>query len=370
MKSKKKIICIANDFWANSDEEWGFNLMKQNGYQVELWRIGELMGFTVFESLQFEYPVKHFKTHRELYFCIARQKMKDTLFLRFYGCESLHLGMAEICLLGGKYYVIDFSATNILKHSMLYEKKIKSTKRHWMDYFLPAYSFLGSRHNLLSVKSSYQIEHGNNVYLHTYDYDVFLRQKRCASQAVSAEKPYILFIDQNFFDHKDLKNGKVKKWIPDEEQFIAEMRRFLEQVEAQFDMPVVVSAHPITAGRIKEIYGERKIVYGDTCGYTKNAELVISCCSGAIGFAVMHGKPILLYNNFQLRRSMFYMDMQMPKARVLKAKIVDISRDPEEMDLKQYVTKPDYKEYMEYLTADVNDERLFMDVVVQYLNTL
>lgn len=370
---RKKIIGIANDFWVDSDEKWGLNLFHQNGYEIEIWRVGAItLNFSIFEKLNFSYPVIQIKTWKEYYLRLIRQNMKDTIFI-FYGRHvSLNPSMAEICLLGGKYCVVEWTSANNTRYAILNEKRIRNTEKHWMDRFMPAYSFLGSKHNVSAMNSNFQIKHGNNIYLHTYDYDVFLKSKRNkrADRDMESMEPYILLIDQNFLDHKDQQNGAMKKWIPNEEQYIREMRYFLKKIEEQFKLPVVVAAHPVTCKRIKEIYGDRKIVYGDTCGYTANAELVISSSSGAMGFAVMYKKPLLLYNNFQLKRNFFYMELQMPKARILNAKIVNISRNLDEIDFRKYVTEPNYKKYMEYLTADADREDLFMDVVLQYLNTL
>lgn len=370
---REKIICIANDFWVDSDEKWGLNLFHKNGYDIEVWRVGAItQNFSIFENLDFQYPIKSIRTWKEYYSLIIKQNMKKTIFL-FYGRHvSLNTSMATICLLGGKYCVVEWSSANNTRCAILNEKKVRSVEKHWMDHFLPTYSFLGSRHNMLTMNSNYQIKHGNNIYLHTYDYDFFLKNKLNENicQDMAMKQPYILFIDQNFFDHKDQKNASMKKWIPNEEQFIFEMRRFLDEVERQFHLPVVISAHPVTCKRIKEIYGNRQIVYGNTCGYIANAELVISSSSGAMGFAVMQKKPLLLYNNYQLKRSFFYMELQMPKARILNAKIIDISNDLQDIDFKEYVTDTDYDEYIEYLTADVNQKELFMETVLQYLNTI
>jgi hypothetical protein len=368
---KKKIIFIANDFWLDSDEKWGINLFKENGYEVELWRIGAItLNFSVFEELKFTCTLRNIKTWKEYYRLIIRQKIKQTIFLFFGSYSSLHISMAIIRILGGKYCIVDFGSANNTRNAILTEKRIYGTEKHWMDFFMPNYSFLGSRHNISSMNSRYQINHGNNIYLHTYDYDVFLKNKHYGSNIIDIKQPYILFIDQNFFDHKDQINASMKKWIPNEDIFIEEMRRFLEEVERQFEMPIVVAAHPVTSKKIKEIYGNRQIVYGNTCAYTANAEMVISSSSGAMGYAVIYQKPILLYNNYQLRRNFFYMELQMPKARLLNAPIVDISTDLSDVKLKEYVTKTDNNKYMEYLTDDINNNELFMNTVLRYLNTL
>lgn len=368
-----KIVCIANDFWVDSDEKWGLNLLRENGYELELWRVGGVtLNFSIFEKLEFRYPVKTIKTWQEYYFLLMHQHMKKTIFL-FYGRHvSLNPSMAVICLLGGKYCVIEWTSANNTRYAILNERKVRGIEKHWMDHFLPTYSFLGSKHNMLTMNSNFQIQHGNNVFLHTYDYDVFLKNKYYGNTGLDIDitQPYILFIDQNFFDHKEQVNLSLKKWIPDEAQFILEMKRFLDEVERQFQIPVVIAAHPVTCKRIKEIYGDRQIVYGNTCGYTANAEFVITSSSGAVGFAVMYKKPLLLYNNYQLKRNFFYMELQMPKARILNARIVNISNGVNSVDLKEYITDPNGKEYLEYITADAGNTELFMVTVLRYLNTL
>lgn len=370
---KKKIVCIANDCWKDSDEKWGLNLFKQNGYKVEIWRVGKItQNFDIFEEISFPLPNRIIKTWKEFYGSILRQNIKNTIFI-YYGRDiSMNYSMALVKILGGKYCTIDFTSANNTRSAIIIEKKVLQTKRHWMDYFMPTYSFLGSKHNLLTMNSKFQVENGNNIYLHTYDYDVYLKHKMEKKNLLLEEnkQPYILFIDQNFFDHKDQKNANMKKWIPDEKQFIVEMQRFLDEIEKQLGLPIIVSAHPVTCKTIYEIYGDRQIVYGNTCGYAENAELVICSSSGAMGFAVMYKKPLLLYNNYQLKRSFFYLELQMPKARLLGAKIVNISKNVKNINLKEFVTEPVYEQYIEYVTSDENQTQLFMDVVLKYVNTL
>lgn len=364
---RKKVICISYDYWPDSYEKWGFSIFERNGYKVEPWRIGTFCAnLKIMENMPFE--VKDINSWVEYYISITKN-IRNAIFLFWAYDESLYKSMALIHSLGGKYCIIDWSSMNNNKNTMLHEKLIRRTQTHWMDKFLPDYSFLGSRHHTITINSVYQLEKGNNVYLHSYDYDVYMKDKK-RQEKIEVDEPYILFIDQNLLDHKDQINGNFKKWIPNEDVYIKEMNNFLNELEKQFELPIIVAAHPVKCKRRQEIYGERKIV-NDTCKYVSSAELVVSFCSGAIGFAVAYKKPMIIFNSYQMRRSLFYSAYQMPKARLLNARIVDISQELDKIKLQDYLTNPaNYNLYMEYMTASENEKVSFMESVMHYIKKL
>lgn len=369
----KKIIFVASIFapaWRLT--EWA-DLYQENGYEIEFWEVGMIWGLKIFNEPYDQYVYKRIETLKQLYISVLKQKNKKTIFL-FMSTETIfNFCQALICILGGKYCVIDFVSANTCRRDILLEKKIKMTEKHWMDHFLPAYSFLGSRHHIYTIRSNYQLENGKNIYVHSIDFDEYLKNRKYkTAENEDQSGPYILFVDQNFFDHSDQVNFcNNQKWINDEETFIEEMHNFLDEVEKQFSLKVVVAAHPSKAARIKELYNGREIVYGNTCGYIKNAEYVIACCSGAIGYAVLYRKKMLIYTSNIIKRSMFYMEYQLPKARILKAKLINISRNINQYKLEDYLTDVSkYDDYIEYLTGDIESEDLLKDVILKYIKTL
>ena len=370
MKSKR-LICIANDIWENSDAMWGFNTFRKNGYSVEIWRVGAItIGTKIWTSPQFSYPVMTIKSKKEMRKKIISASIDKPMYLfyisgkQYFDCEK-----ALIKLLGGKYCNISIGPLGS-KYNHLQLKEIMNREHHWMDKFPATYNFLAAEIHKCSLHSKYEIENGNNVMIHTYDFDCYLRNENTICQPKSCEE-YILFYDQNFLEHKDITNFGIKKWIANENIYIKEINNFLLKVEREYGLPIVIAAHPTaTNSDLKKVYGSREIIYGNTCGYTKNAKFVITCMSGAINYAVLYKKPILFWSCYQLKNTDLYLEWQCVKCKILKGKILDISSEWTEK-IECYLTNPNnYEAFIKYITSNLSEKRLFFDIVVDYLNKL
>lgn len=368
----KKIIIVTNDIWDNSDEMWGFNIFAENGFHIEIWRVGALIiGTKIWEKPKTQYKIYTIKNNRELRQMILKRIWMKPIYL-FYiaGSQYLNRARAFIKLTGGCYCNVSIGPLGSRSNHIQLEETLK-VEHHWMDRFLPKYNFLGSDIHKCSLHSKYEIEHANNIMIHIYDYDCYLRTELMPDEK-DIENNYILFYDQNFLEHKDITNYGIKKWIPNERVYIEEIKKFLRKVEMEFSLPIVIAAHPTgKKSDLRKIYGDRKIVYDKTCLYTKNAKFVIACMSGAINFAVLYNKPILFWNCYQLKNSYLYYDWQCIKCRILNGRILDISKSLDQADLKTYLTNPkNYKDFMEYITSNRKEKRLFFEIVVEYLNKI
>lgn len=371
----KKIVFISSVFSSVMEVQRMYELFTRNEFEIELWEASGL--FNIIEWVEINAKCKHIRIRTNYQLCslIIRQKIRNTVFIYFNdGGDTFNLSQILISILNGKYCVVDFGSTNTSRTNILMEKHIKNKQKNVMDFFSPVYSFLGSRHTVTSMKSHYQISNGNNVYVHTRDFDDYIRvlQHKNTEMDILSE-PYILMIDQNFFDHPDQVNwGTSEKWIHNEELFIKEIHKFLDEIENIFSMKVVIAAHPRKAKRIEELYNGRKIIYGNTAGYIKDAEFVIACCSGAIGYAVLFRKKILMYTNDQIKRSSFYLEYQLPKARLLNvSNIVNISRNIEKIRFEDCMTDPSqYDEYTEYMTDDIESREFVLDIVLKYIKKI
>ena len=368
MKSRR-IICIVNDIWENSDEVWGFNTFRENGYCVEIWRVGALtIGTKIWEKPQFSYPVITIESKKELDSKILKMSLYKPIYL-FYFSESKYFDKekALIKLLGGKYCNVSIGPLGS-RDNHLQLREVMSRKRHWMDNFLATYNFLAAEIHKCGLHSKFEAEYENNIMIHTYDYDYYLRNQNSKSKC---GKEYILFYDQNFLEHKDIINYGIKRRITNEKVYIKEISNLLLKIEMEYGLPVVIAAHPTSKNaNLKKIYGSREIIYGKTCEYTKNAKWVVTCASGAINYAVLYKKPILFWTCYQIKNSDIYFEWQCIRCNILKAKILDIS-DNLKGNIQNYLTNPDnYEKFMNYITSNPNEKRLFFDIVVGYLNKM
>jgi len=365
----KKIIVISNDIWENSDETWGFDTFSKNGYHVEIWRVGALTSCTkIWTTPHFDYPVITIKSYRELIRRILTMSIHKPMYL-FYIAGEQHLDKekALIRIMGGQYCNVSIGPLGS-RNNHLRLKEVSRTEHHWMDWFPAKYNFLGAEIHKCGLHSKYEIEKGNNIMLHIYDYDCYLRNQKFELKE-DDPKEYILYYDQNFLEHKDITNFGLRKWIPNEKVYISEIQGFLDDIEKYFKLPIVIAAHPTAAqSDLKKIYGDRKIVYGNTCGYTKNSKFVIAFTSGAINYAVLYKKPILFWTCYQLKNTDLYLEWQCVKCSILKGRILNISSKSNK-NYEDYLTNPqNYEKFLGYITADKNENRLFFDIVVDYLN--
>lgn len=367
MKPKKKIICIANDVWKDSDELWGFNTFLKHGFDVEIWKVGEItIGTKIWEKTYFHINAVKIHSWKQLYFMLWRQNMRKTIFL-FYSSEScLDKAKMMIKIFRGKYCVVNW-APAMNKTQLLQEKRIKGVPYHWMDVFPSSYNFLGTELHKGTLHSNYEATKANNIVIHTFNYEYYLLNEKAK---IRIDDDYILFLDQNLISHKDQVNFGINNWISKPEVYIEELKKFLDYIEVYYQKPVIVAAHPTAALSINKIYGDRKIVFGQSCNYVKYAKFVIAFSSGSLDFAILYRKPVLFWNCDQLKKTYLYTEHQTPKVKKLHGKILNISKAYEGECIDDYLIGIDhFDEYMQYITANKGKE-LFFDIVVKYLKKI
>lgn len=363
----KKMIIIVDDIWEDSNQVWGFDLFAENGFLLEIWRVGSLtIGTKIWEKPSEKYKTFTIQNMMDMRKKIVARSMQRPLYM-FYitGRSYFDEEKVLIKLLGGQYCNVSIAPLGSRSNCIRYQE-VKATSKHWMDRFPAKYNFLGADIHKCALHSNREMESDRNVIIHIYDYDCYIKNQNIETDI---DYRYILFFDQNFLEHKDQVNFDVRKWIPNEKKYIQQMEIFLEKIEKDFNLPIVVAAHPTAKKEdLKRIYGNRKIVSGNTCGYTKKADFVITFNSGAINYAVLYKKPILIWTCDQLKNTDLYLNWQHIKAKRLKARMLDISKDVTNINISDYLTNPcNYEEFLKFITGNINENRTFFEIVVDYL---
>ncbi len=363
---RKKIICIANDTWADSDEKWGFNRMITAGFQVEIWKIGAItIGTKVWDPQPYRIPSVKMKTWKQFYRILLSQDMGKTKFFFFNRYDCLNYAKMIIRIMGGEYYNITINSVVSRSYFENY-KKVYEKKFHYMDLFPATYNFLPSEMNKGDLQSSHEAKKKNNIVLHTYNYDCYILTEKHQEENI-IENEYILFMDQNLLKHKDLVNFQVGSFVKDEERYVREINVFLNYLETYYGKEVVIAAHPTADEKTTAVYGNRRVVYGNSCQYVKYADVVVSFASSSIDFAVLYDIPILFYFNEDLKDGFLYKDFFLPKVKALKAKVLNISRLGNGVDLDRFLADTkNYGGYLPYITSHKTD-RLFIDSVMEYI---
>ena len=85
------------------------------------------------------------------------------------------------------------------------------------------------------------------------------------------------------------------------DNYYRSLRSLFDRIENELGLKVVIAGHPRADYQpFGNVFGDRKIFYGDTADLVTKSRLVLAHFSTAIGFAVMFRKPIMLLTSHEL----------------------------------------------------------------------
>jgi hypothetical protein len=132
-----------------------------------------------------------------------------------------------------------------------------------------------------------------SLFAHSMDYDNFLRSKHHDNYNIDTQQKQAVFLDQFLPFHPGFKEKRGREWI-DPEHYFDCLDHLFNKIEEQLKLDVVILAHPRADYFGKEhYYRSRKVVYGNTVDFVKNAKLVITHQSVATSYAILFDCPIL-----------------------------------------------------------------------------
>jgi hypothetical protein len=132
---------------------------------------------------------------------------------------------------------------------------------------------------------------------------------------------YFVFLDINLYKHEDeIFSGSKSNQQFKSEIYVNKLNKFFSKIEKQFNISVIIAAHPKSNYK-KETFNGRKIIKNDTVSLVQNSKLVISHHSTSISYAVLNLKPIVFiyddnikqdFNNVYLTTLAFADYLNMP----------------------------------------------------------
>ena len=130
---------------------------------------------------------------------------------------------------------------------------------------------------------------------HVMDYDLYLEELARPKEPQNIA----VFIDQNIGFHPDAESMGIRRFTP--EYFYACLRRFFDAIETDLKLEVVIAAHPrADYSETPGLFGNRRIVHGQTTSLIRNGKLAIASYSTAILQAIAFRTPVLFYASREL----------------------------------------------------------------------
>lgn len=239
-----------------------------------------------------------------------------------------------------KESIIFWMRDNYLKKHLQYATENEKKKFFWKENLLTRkiYSYLEYQHvkfdYLLGAKNYFPEAAKHFVNIHNLKYDEYLKSEE---EEKVVEYKYILFMDAGLA-HLPGVSGQVNSI--NKKEYLENMNRLFERIETEYNLPVVIAAHPKSGYKENDFNG-RKIILYKTPALLKHAEFVLAHYSTSLIDLVLQKKPVVfLYSeDYMNSPSQTILITASEYAKALNASLIDIKKDETikvEFDEKAY----------------------------------
>ena len=200
------------------------------------------------------------------------------------------------------------------------------------------------------------------IQAHSFDYE---RWRTLPSCSFINEDKYALFLDEDIAYHPDYARFGIKPPVK-ETSYYSAINRFFDEYERHTGIPVYVAVHPRAQySKRPQLWGNRKLLHGQTPEAVNGASQIFIHFSTAISFAILAEKPLTHLVSNELLRS--FMGRQIiGVSQFLNTPLLNIDYDLQEntavnlshIDIAQY-----RKFKMLYLKADDSVETTLWEII-------
>ncbi len=347
------------------------------GLQVEHWDMSPYFypGMQIVDTIQTDYSFR-FSTLKDLQSRLQSIDLSHTLFIveAFDRWPNRHF--FRLLSDNGCYMIrMELYSTATLDELPLWRKILASTPRQialgiWHKVQQKLYDYYKRIHKIngynLSIRSGGK--QPADVYINHPDWEAYQQALQSASSEASQQKN-VVFLDEFFPRHPDCQYF-LKQTPGDAQTYRDSLNRFFDRVEKQYDVKIIIAAHP-KAEYAPDTFGGREIVKYRTVDLVRDAEWVIMHSSAAFSFVVMFNKPLMLITTNGYTRTRAQYRHLLRLSRLTGLCPIDIDQPNQEIVPAQHIPKEIRNRYIyEYLTSPGIENRQTIDILFETLTTL
>ena len=144
------------------------------------------------------------------------------------------------------------------------------------------------------------------------------------------------------------------------EQYYPSLCRFLDYVEEELELEVVIAAHPKSNHvDYPEYFGKRRVLRDQTLHLIKKSKLVISHASTALIYVILEKKPLLFLTSAEYGTDLSYSKFLEMMAHSLGTSLINIDEEPYSINWEKELTVNEavYLKYRhQYIKKEGSDE--------------
>lgn len=202
------------------------------------------------------------------------------------------------------------------------------------------------------------------IKINSNDYDNILMSEKI-QQVVNCN--YILFLDEYLPLHPDTLLFGIKNVSP--EQYYPELNAYFDHVEKQFNMPVIISAHPKAIRyKTEDFFNGRSVYFNKTLELTKYADFVLAHDTTSINYPIIFEKKLHFITSEKICKEINEVHKNTINfAQYLKCNMQWFDKN-EFVNLVEEIPEEEYKKYKyQFQTSYETENALTKDVFIDFL---
>ena len=403
MKIEKVIYFIRSNFCQRDFKRFGIEIMKNNGFLVEIWDLTPFLNPEAYKTLEVPDPIDYQKSNCRLfikkeeavneiknlkqdaiiismmvfdyktYFLYRELSKKDILYSLVYtNAIPMYKNVSGSYSFFNRCRLIHFlKKIRELNLGKIKKNIFRKIPFNWLMIQLPAFIFAGGSQSIVNYPSPIGLR-TKVIWGHTLDYDLYLKDLQQTSKNELASKKYIVFIDAYMPFHPDYIHMNIKPPIAPEIYYQA-MCKFFYKVEKETGLKVIIAAHPRSKYEEHPDYFDgRKVIRGKTMELVRDSEFVLMHSSTSLNFAVLYHKPVLFLTLVKMEQSKVFTDYIRMVSSELNKGFITIDSDYKiDWDKELKIDEEAYANYKEkYIKRRNTKEEFFWQIVADEIKKL
>ncbi len=378
-KRKKILFFVESTFNQRDYKRFGFEILRARGFEVIVWDFTPLLrkkfyNFSIpSDSSSIKYKYHEIIADKSDFYRLSLQLNNNIIAIMLFGLRAntkfifdqlvnnqVLFGFCQLGLIPTRPRKLIEKIFSLIENPKLLLSKSRSFFQIGVNNSIYSNFIITGGRGASQYNKYPKNNHTKIIKTHTLDYDLYINDKSKGSVPIVHDK-YAVFLDEFVPFHPDYLHMDIK---PDcsFEDYYPDINRMFNKVESEYNLKVVIAAHPSSDYNKKENpFNKRICIRDETINLVKYSDLVIIHASTAINFAILYNKPILFITSHKYS-SRFNKIIQFTSS-VFRKTAINIGKSSLDFDLDMKVDKSLYKSYKErFIKAPGTPEKTVWDI--------
>ena len=245
-----------------------------------------------------------------------------------------------------------------------YKQLIGQQLRRILYFFIPSDYFFVAGDKYFQIINQYLPKSTQIIKGHSWEYSNSFFSINFKKNKLDFK--YAVLIDGAGPKFSDSRVTSKAQYTLTEEKWYPAMNKFMDQVELENGVKIVIAAHPLSNFESNPAeFGERQVIYGQTEELIKHCDFAITRHSTAKSFCVIYNKPLInIYSNELTEDSGLFKSIQ-SSSNALDSMLVNIDKSEEYNFKNIQINHKVYKNYASNFLTSGSQKQSNYEIILE-----